>query len=377
MVGLLRCLVGAVLLTCAWSIQPRGGLASFMQRLYQRSARGVMRRGNTVHGLRAEIGPGPVYSFNLSSVPDSETVLAASLHFSLHHVATPCSSISSCHHFHLVSIKTWASRIGGPSKGKQYQQGDLSPQNSTMPQTYKYMARSRSQWEARDIKSLLQMARNENFGLFHISFSQGSIGEPTTMTDETLPYIVVYADDVMLKNGPFAPSAPGELPTQQPREQSRSRRQASLQTNELPKAKKRLVGSKRGESNREEHTDETERTRRAERRRGNGRHRICSRRPLKVNFADFGWDQWIISPTGYNAYYCVGSCEFPMPKVVKPSNHATIQSIVRAAHLTPGLPEPCCIPDKMAPLSILFFDSTRNVVLKLYPNMSVINCACR
>ncbi|KAM9544611.1 bone morphogenetic protein 3 isoform 1-T1 [Salvelinus alpinus] len=105
--------------------------------------------------------------------------------------------------------------------------------------------------------------------------------------------------------------------------------------------------------------------------------RNCARRYLKVDFADIGWSEWIISPKSFDAYYCSGSCQFPMPKSLKPSNHATIQSIVRAVGVVSGIPEPCCVPDKMSSLSILFFDEDKNVVLKVYPNMTVDSCACR
>lgn len=64
-------------------------------------------------------------------------------------------------------------------------------------------------------------------------------------------------------------------------------------------------------------------------------------------------------------------------QVVHPSNHATIQSIVRAVGIVPGVPEPCCIPEKMSELAVLFLDTSRNMVLKLYSNMSVETCACR
>ncbi|NWS72878.1 BMP3 protein, partial [Crotophaga sulcirostris] len=105
--------------------------------------------------------------------------------------------------------------------------------------------------------------------------------------------------------------------------------------------------------------------------------RHCARRYLKVDFADIGWSEWIISPKSFDAYYCSGECQFPIPKTLKPSNHATIQSIVRAVGVVPGVPEPCCVPDKMSSLSILFFDENKNVVLKVYPNMTVESCVCR
>nr|AST08410.1 bone morphogenetic protein 3b [Hemidactylus flaviviridis] len=104
---------------------------------------------------------------------------------------------------------------------------------------------------------------------------------------------------------------------------------------------------------------------------------VCSRRYMKVDFADIGWSEWVISPKSFDAYYCAGGCEFPMPKIVRPSNHATIQSIVKAVGIIPGIPEPSCVPNTMNSLSVLFLDQSDNIVLKVYPNMSVDSCACR
>ncbi|XP_028325423.1 growth/differentiation factor 10 [Gouania willdenowi] len=106
-------------------------------------------------------------------------------------------------------------------------------------------------------------------------------------------------------------------------------------------------------------------------------HRGCSRRNLRVDFADIGWSEWVIAPKAFDAYYCAGICGFPMPKVARPSNHATIQSIVRAVGIIPGVPEPCCVPEKMRPLAVLYQDESMNPVLKIYPNMSVQSCSCR
>lgn len=44
-------------------------------------------------------------------------------------------------------------------------------------------------------------------------------------------------------------------------------------------------------------------------------HRSCSRRNLRVDFADIGWSEWVIAPKAFDAYYCAGTCGFPMPKV--------------------------------------------------------------
>ncbi|XP_054886251.1 growth/differentiation factor 10 isoform X1 [Poeciliopsis prolifica] len=120
-----------------------------------------------------------------------------------------------------------------------------------------------------------------------------------------------------------------------------------------------------------------EQTMRKARRRQWGHNRRCSRRNLRVDFADIGWNEWVIAPESFDAYYCAGACGFPMPQAARPSNHATIQSIVRAVGIIPGIPEPCCVPENMSPLAVLFQEESRNLVLKVYPNMSVQSCSCR
>lgn len=34
----------------------------------------------------------------------------------------------------------------------------------------------------------------------------------------------------------------------------------------------------------------------------------CCREKIYISFEEIGWSDWIISPKGYNAYFCRGSC---------------------------------------------------------------------
>ncbi|XP_062566779.1 bone morphogenetic protein 3-like [Saccostrea cucullata] len=104
---------------------------------------------------------------------------------------------------------------------------------------------------------------------------------------------------------------------------------------------------------------------------------LCGRQKLVVDFADIGWGDWIISPKSFEAHYCAGSCPFPLTKRLRPSNHATIQSMVHAIGIYTDVPAPCCVPDSMSSVTLLYFDENRNVVLKNYPSMTVNSCACR
>jgi len=104
---------------------------------------------------------------------------------------------------------------------------------------------------------------------------------------------------------------------------------------------------------------------------------LCQRRKLSVDFNEIGWGEWIISPKTFEAQYCAGRCPFPLAKGLNPTNHATIQSIVHAIGGYPEVPAPCCVPDVLSSLTLLYFDDNRNVVLKNYPSMTAESCACR
>ncbi|NXQ63789.1 BMP2 protein, partial [Anthoscopus minutus] len=102
----------------------------------------------------------------------------------------------------------------------------------------------------------------------------------------------------------------------------------------------------------------------------------CQRHPLSVDFEEIGWSGWIISPRGYNAFHCKGSCPFPLGENMRPTNHATVQSIINALKLSEGVSSPCCVPDKLYSINLLYFDDDENVVLKQYDDMVAGSCGC-
>lgn len=107
------------------------------------------------------------------------------------------------------------------------------------------------------------------------------------------------------------------------------------------------------------------------------RHRkLCTRNDMYVDFEDIGWSSWIISPKGYNAYHCTGECPFPLGQSQKPTNHATVQSIVHALRVGKDVSTPCCVPNKLYSISLLYFDDDENVILKQYDDMVAASCGC-
>ncbi|KAK3760589.1 hypothetical protein RRG08_022871 [Elysia crispata] len=104
--------------------------------------------------------------------------------------------------------------------------------------------------------------------------------------------------------------------------------------------------------------------------------RTCSRYEMFVDFEEIGWSGWIISPKSYNAYRCDGGCPFPLGQSQKPTNHATVQSIVHAIAVGKNVGTPCCVPNKLYSISLLYFDDNENVILKQYDDMVVASCGC-
>lgn len=59
---------------------------------------------------------------------------------------------------------------------------------------------------------------------------------------------------------------------------------------------------------------------------GNG-IRECCREKLYVSFAEIGWDDWILQPPGYNAYFCKGSCTTAASLTLSATQHNNILQV--------------------------------------------------
>uniref|UniRef100_A0A0A9VRZ3 Protein 60A n=1 Tax=Lygus hesperus TaxID=30085 RepID=A0A0A9VRZ3_LYGHE len=103
--------------------------------------------------------------------------------------------------------------------------------------------------------------------------------------------------------------------------------------------------------------------------------RSCQIQSLFVNFKDLEWQDWIIAPVGYSAYYCSGECNFPLNAHMNATNHAIVQTLVNLINPL-KVPRPCCAPTKLTPISVLYFVDESNVILKKYKNMVVKSCGC-
>ncbi|XP_072520790.1 bone morphogenetic protein 3 [Salminus brasiliensis] len=394
-------------------------VSEHMQMLYAKynSAGFPLKDGNTVRSFKSQLGTinkKQLQIFNLTSLAKSEDVVSATLHYyvgDLQNSSRSCTRSKTCRHglrrqSH-IHLKIWSF---------------TSMDNSTRTLGHflinaSSVFRDHVSWQWKDITHVINQAKHHDELLIGISIdSQGQQPRKKLLLDQS-PYILVYANDSAISEPESVVSTlrrhkgslvPGlhklGLNNRNSSSPHRTKRSANillpLQNNELPgpeypyeiptwdetspydpienkpaKRPRKKPRKKPGQKNPLLQFDEQ--TIKKARKKQWNEPRNCARRYLKVDFADIGWSEWIISPKSFDAYYCSGSCQFPMPKSLKPSNHATIQSIVRAVGVVPGIPEPCCVPEKMSSLSILFFDEDKNVVLKVYPNMTVDSCACR
>uniref|UniRef100_A0A8C8RK95 Bone morphogenetic protein 3 n=1 Tax=Pelusios castaneus TaxID=367368 RepID=A0A8C8RK95_9SAUR len=382
-----------------------------------------LREGNTVRSFRARPAGSPgskePYVFNLTSLTKSENILSASLHYyigDLINATWSCPRSRGCsrHGHRKPEVQIDLSVLSFPSDGNRTRiLGHFLINISTA-------YRDILSWQWKDITRVLSEAKQNDELLIGVKMASTSHYSWRRMPPSYEPYILVYANDsaisepesvVFSLQGPRNSLVEG-FPSQDSHlkrrlGEQRQKRSTNillpLQNNELPGAEyqynedegwedrkpyktlqprlaERTKSKKKQRKNNHQKSQTLqfdEQTLKKARRRQWNEPRYCARRYLKVDFADIGWSEWIISPKSFDAYYCSGECQFPIPKALKPSNHATIQSIVRAVGVIPGIPEPCCVPDKMSSLSILFFDENKNVVLKVYPNMTVESCACR
>ncbi|KAJ8387843.1 hypothetical protein AAFF_G00149920 [Aldrovandia affinis] len=101
----------------------------------------------------------------------------------------------------------------------------------------------------------------------------------------------------------------------------------------------------------------------------------CRRHSLYVDFSDVGWNDWIVAPPGYHAFYCHGECPFPLADHLNSTNHAIVQTLVNSVNT--NIPKACCVPTELSPISLLYLDEYEKVILKNYQDMVVEGCGCR
>lgn len=300
------------------------------------------------------INNNPIQIFNLSSLTKSEDILSATLHY------------------HIGDLQQSNHRCTGPQTFGCHRQmrrtivnfcvwSFASADNSTKTQGRRLLNvstpyRDVSSWQWTDITHAINQAKRRSELIIGIDMGSPGHRPQKALLSDRSPYILVYANDSAISEPESVVSAlhrhggalaPGlhklGMGALNGTAQHRARRSTNillpLQNNELPGTKHpyrapdteegspsyqppedRLPAKRSRAKLRKQQQQVTllqfdERTMKKARKRQWNEPRHCARRYLKVDFADIGWSEWIISPKYFDAYYCSGSCQFPMPKV--------------------------------------------------------------
>lgn len=277
-----------------------------------------------------------MFQFNLSTVQDSELILFASFHFLYKRPR---------HHQRTSRFRRPRHQQPSPDAPRLVFQGALG--NVTLAPL------KRGSWQTRDITAVVERAREVKHLVLTVEFDLGFRAKQKNDYDQErfspadLPYILVYADDRAIdepNSVALSLQRYGTLPVGEEALQSSSasriRRELhhyQIQTNDIPevpynslknhelwqntyfptKAKAQAKGRRPGQEgpSKPQVLSFDERTMKKARRRQWSEPRACSRRYLRVDFADIGWSEWVLAPKSFDAYYCAGTCGFPIPKV--------------------------------------------------------------
>ncbi|CAO1351877.1 unnamed protein product [Diamesa serratosioi] len=106
----------------------------------------------------------------------------------------------------------------------------------------------------------------------------------------------------------------------------------------------------------------------------------CCREKLFISFAEIGWDDWIIHPAGYDAYFCRGTCSSAASVSASGSHYNTVLRKVmfqKNNSRTKNLELiPCCTATRFSSLQLFYMDSNNTATQKTLPNMIVESCGC-
>lgn len=301
-----------------------------------------------------------MFYFNLTSIPDSEVILNSALHFpdqQARHRSWSCrrSRGAACRLQHFQPLTPAHLIIKGASP------------NAAMPSQLSNITLSfnrKGLWQITDISSAIKQAQVQGELLITAEFDFGSRFQRRQdhSSHHSLPYILVHADDIAI-NEPnsvamtlqrYSSSPVPEEKDNKPHSaflSSRIRRGVDLfQSNYLPDVQYNDLKNRelwdssfiakpkplpKGQENHEgfrgsQELSFDEKTMKKARRKQWSEPRMCARRYLRVDFADIGWSEWILAPKAFDAYYCAGTCGFPIPKVRELFNLSYIYAFMQS-----------------------------------------------
>lgn len=104
----------------------------------------------------------------------------------------------------------------------------------------------------------------------------------------------------------------------------------------------------------------------------NGENNCCRRYPVWISFADIGWDEWVIHPAGYDAFFCDGRCPH---RYKSAHNFASVKSLLNMINPA-AAPAPCCTATRLKPLTLLHYNEKGYPTTSVWEDMIVEECKC-
>lgn len=190
--------------------------------------------------------------------------------------------------------------------------------------------------------------------------------ETTNSSDKSDKIETSKSDKGKRKKGRRCPKGPEGRPCRKRRKEKKRRQEEKRRLRE-ERRKNRKKDKNNKKNNKKQNPEGTERP---------GHKNLCQRHPLYVDFADVGWNDWIVAPLGYPAFYCEGNCPFPLSDNLNATNHAIVQTLVNSVDAK-AAPTACCVPTTLSSISMLYLDEHEKTILKQYDDMVVEGCGCR
>ena len=101
----------------------------------------------------------------------------------------------------------------------------------------------------------------------------------------------------------------------------------------------------------------------------------CRKVGMYISFQELGLSDEIILPDGFNAYHCKGKCSSTQQK--KFPNRSAVMALLKKKKGIEIDNESCCVPTKLAPISVIVYEKSGHIVLRKFDDMVVEECGCK
>jgi len=100
----------------------------------------------------------------------------------------------------------------------------------------------------------------------------------------------------------------------------------------------------------------------------------CRKVAMYVNFTELALSDEIIAPRGFNVFQCKGKCSSTQRK--KFPHRSEIMALLEKKKGVEIDDEACCVPTKLAQLSVIVLKKDGYIVLKTFNDIVVQECGC-